>query len=48
MWVNLQQVFGDVSVLKVCKVNANYAIKFQECFRKKILLYVYQRMFLKI
>ena len=45
---SVQQFFGGVSVLKVCKFNTNYAIKFHKFSGKKILLYVYQKIFLKI
>ena len=41
-------IFGDVSVLHVCKFNTNYAIKFHNCSGKKILLYVSQKMLLKM
>ena len=43
-----QSFFGDVSVLKVCKLNTNYAIKFYKCSGKKLLLNVNQKMFFDI
>ena len=42
--MKLQSFFGDVSVLKVCKLNKNYAIKFYKCFVKKLLPNVRQKM----
>ena len=30
--MKLQSFFRDVFVLKVCKLNTNYAIKFYKCF----------------
>ena len=44
--VKLQSFFRDVSVLKVCKLNTNYAIKFYKRTRKKLLPNVHQKMFL--
>ena len=43
--VMLQSFFRDVSVLKVCKLNTNYTIKFYKCSRKKVLPNVHQKMF---
>ena len=43
--VKLQSFFGDVSVLKVCKLNTNYAIKFYKCSKKKLLSNVQKKMF---
>ena len=37
--------FGDVSVLKVCKLVTNYAIKFFKCSGEKVLLSVHHMMF---
>ena len=37
-----------LSVLQVCKLNTNYAIKFDKCSGKEILPNVYQNMFLNI
>ena len=34
--------------MQVCKINRNYAIRFHKPSGKKILLYVCQKMFLKI
>ena len=34
--LKLQSFFGDVSDLKVCKLNLNYAIEFYKCSRKKL------------
>ena len=42
MW--LQSFFGDVSVLNVCKLITNYAIKFFKCSGKKLLPNVHQKM----
>ena len=42
--MKLQSFFGDVSVLKVCKLNTNYAIKFYKCSGKKDMLNVHQKM----
>ena len=42
-----EQFFGDVSVMQVCKFNANLPLTFHKYFRKKILLYVCQKMFQK-
>ena len=39
---------GIISVLQVCKLNANYTIEFHNCSGKKILSSVYQKMFLKL
>ena len=44
--MKLQLFFGDVSVLKVCKFDTNYAIKFYKCSVKKFLPNVHQKMFL--
>ena len=44
--MKLPSFFRDVSVLKVCKLNKNYAIKFRECSGKKLLPNVHQKMFL--
>ena len=46
--VDLQQFFGDISILQVSKFNRNYATKFHKCSGKNVLLYNYQKMFLKI
>ena len=35
---------GEVSVLQVCKLNTNHAIKFLKCSKKKIWPTVYQKM----
>ena len=35
--MKLQSFFGDVPVLKVCKLNTNYAIKFYKCSGKKLV-----------
>ena len=35
--MKLQAFLGDVSVLKVCKSNTNYAIKFYKCSGNKLL-----------
>ena len=35
--VKLQSFFGDAIVLKVCKLNTHYAIKFYKCSGKKPL-----------
>ena len=43
--MKLQSFFGDVSVLKVCKLNTYYAIKFYKCSGKKLLPNVRQKMF---
>ena len=42
--VKLQPFFGDVSVLKICKLNTNYAIKFYNCSMKKLFPNVHQNM----
>ena len=34
--MKLHSLFEDVSFLKVCKLNTNYAIKFYKCFRKEL------------
>ena len=44
--MRLQLFFGDVSVLKVCKLNTNYEIKFYKFSRKKHLPNVHQKIFL--
>ena len=44
--VKLQSCFRDVSVLKVCKLNTNYANKFYKCSGKVILSNVHQKNFL--
>ena len=46
--MKLQSFFGDVSVLKVCKLNTNYSIKFCKCSRKKLLPNVHQKIFFDI
>ena len=46
--MRLQSFSGDVSVLNVCKLNTNYAIKFYECSRRKLLPNVHQKMFFLI
>ena len=43
--VKLQSFVGDVSVLKVFKLNTNYAIKFCKCSGKKLLPNVHNKMF---
>ena len=43
--MTLQSFFGDVSVLKVCKLNTNYGIKFYKCSKKKLLPNVHLKMF---
>ena len=43
--MKLQSFFGDVSVLKVFKLNTNYAIKFYKCSGKKLLPNIYQKIF---
>ena len=45
--MKLRSLFADVSVLKVCKLNTNYAIKYK-CSGKKLLPNVHQKMFLDI
>ena len=46
--VKLQSFYGGVSVLKVCKLNANYAVTFYKCSGKKLSLDVHQKMFFDI
>ena len=46
--VKLQSFFGDASVLNVCKLITNYAIKFYKSSGKKLLLSIRQKMFLYI
>ena len=49
--MKLQSFLGDISVLKVCKLNTNYAIKFLnfcKCSRKKLLPNAHQEMFFDI
>ena len=43
--VKLQSFLGDVSALKLCKLNTNYAIKLYECSRKKHLPNIHRKMF---
>ena len=43
--VKLQSFFGDVSVLKVCRLITIYAIKFYECSGKKRLPNAHRKMF---
>ena len=43
--MKLQLLFGDESVLKVCKLNTNYDIKFHKCSRKKLCLMSIRRCF---
>ena len=42
--VKLESFFRDVSVLKLCELNTNYAIKFCRCSGKKNLPDVCQKM----
>ena len=44
--VKLQSFSGDVSVLKVCKLNTNYVIRFHKCSGEKRLMNVHQKTFL--
>ena len=44
--MKIQSFFGDVFVLKGCKLIANYAINFFKCSRKELLRNVHQKMFL--
>ena len=46
--MKLQLLFGDVFVLKVCKFDTNYAIKFYKCSVKNLLPNAHQKMFLGI
>ena len=46
--VKLQSFSRDVSVLKVCKLNTNYAIKFYKCYRKNLLPNVHQKRYFLI
>ena len=46
--VKLQSFSGDVSVLKVCKLNTDYAIKFYKCSMKELLPNVHQKLFFDI
>ena len=46
--MKLRSFFGDISVLRACNLNTNYAIKFHKCSGKKRLLNVHQKMFLNI
>ena len=48
LMVKLQSFFEHVSVLKVCKLNTNYADKFYKCSRKKLLPNVHQNIFFDI
>ena len=43
--MKLQSFFGDASVLKVCNLNTNHAIKFYKCSRRNLLPNVHQKMF---
>ena len=43
--MKLQSFSGDESVLKVCKLNTNNAIKLYKCSRKKLLSNVHQKIF---
>ena len=40
-----QSFLRDVSVLKVCKSNTNYVIKFYKCSDKKLLPNAHPNMF---
>ena len=46
--MKLQSFFGDASLLKVCKLIRNYAIKFYKCSGKKLLPNAHQKMFFDI
>ena len=44
--MKLLSLFGDISLLNVCKSNTKYPIKFSKCSEKKLLPDVHQKMFL--
>ena len=46
--MKLQSFVGDVSVLKVCKLNTNYSVKFYKCSGKILLPSIHQKMLLDI
>ena len=43
--MKLQSFFEVESVLKVCKLNTNYATKFYKCSGEKRFLNAHQKMF---